>query len=428
VTGSRPREEKAGAPSRRLGQASAGGSLPSPVVTSGDRGLPGGWIQGAPHAIAVTHGPAHLLQQVNPAFCRLMGVEAEALLGRAYATALPEPAGHGPLPLLERVFRSGAAEPDVEVPRSRASGEHAVWMCTVWPLDSGSGETSGLVVEVRDRTHEAESRRHLQEMADQIRLINERLLRSALQEQEWTEKAEAATRAKSDFLAMMSHELRTPLSGIVSYAEILLGEILGPVTRQQEDALRRIDSCSAHLLDMIDDVLAFAQSEAGSVQVRPARVDLWRVASEAAAIIEPLAARKGLRFLAAAPDRPLPLETDSQKVRQILLNLMGNAVKFTEEGEVRLEVFEEEAEFCLRVQDTGIGIAPEDMERIFEPFVQSEAVMTRRFGGTGLGLPISRSLARLIGGELTARSTPGQGSEFVLRLPPTPPAAPQATR
>jgi signal transduction histidine kinase len=423
VSSTRPGEENAAAPSTRSRRASASGPLPHSTSTSGHRDLPASWIEGAPHAIAVTHGPAHLLRQVNPAFCRLMSMEAEAVLGRPYAEVLPEPGGDGPLPLLERVFRSGVAELDVAVPRPRAEGESAVWSCTVWPLGSNSGETTGLVVEVRDRTHEAESMRRLQEMADQIRLINERLLRSALQEQELAEKAEAAARAKSDFLALMSHELRTPLSGIVGYADVLLGEMLGPINEKQRHGLRRINACSAHLLDMIDDVLAYARAEARSVQMRPEPVDLCRVAAEAAAIIEPMAAKKGLRLQVETPRDPLPLETDSQKVRQILLNLMGNAVKFTEEGEVRLKVCAEEAEICLRVRDTGIGISPEDMERVFEPFVQSEAVMTRRFGGTGLGLSLSRSLAHLVGGELTAESTPGRGSEFVLRLPRTPPAA-----
>jgi PAS domain S-box-containing protein len=424
VSSTRPGKENAAAPSTR--RASASGALPHSVPAPGDRDLHGSWIEGAPHAIAVTHGPEHRLRQVNPAFCRLMCMEAEAVLGRRSADVLPEPAGDGLLPLLERVFRSGAAEPDVEVPRARAAGGHVVWSCTVWPLGSGSGETTGFVVEVRDRTHEAESVRRLEEMADQIRGINERLLRSALQEQEWAEKAEAAAKAKADFLSMMSHELRTPLSGIVTYAEILLDEMLGSINEKQRDGLRRITSCSNHLVRLIDDVLDYARVEAQSVQFRPERVDLCRLAQEAAEIIEPLAAKKGLRLLAAVPDRPVPLETDPQKVRQILLNLMGNAVKFTDEGEVRLEVRQEAAEIFLRVCDTGIGIPSEDLERIFEPFVQSEAVTTRRFSGTGLGLPISRSLARLLGGELTAESTPGRGSEFVLRLPWSPPTAPEA--
>jgi PAS domain S-box-containing protein len=418
-------DEAAAAPTARSRSESA---PRDPLTCSGsssdDPGLRYDWIDGAPHAIAITRGPSHVLRKVNPAFCRLIGMEEEAVLGRPYVEVLPEPDGHGPLPVLERVFRSGAAESDVEVPRHRAAGEHAVWSCTVWPLRNGSGETHGLVVEVRDRTHEAESTRRLQEMADEIRGINERLLRSALQEQEWAEKAEAAAKAKSDFLSMMSHELRTPLSGIVSYAEILLGEMLGPINERQRNGLRGITSCSAHLVQMIDDVLDYARVEAQSVQVRPEGADVCRLAQEVVAMIEPLAAEKGLRFLPAIPDRPLPLETDSQKVRQILLNLLGNAVKFTDRGEVRLEVHEEKAGVCLCVRDTGTGIPPEDMERIFEPFVQRESVMTRRYGGTGLGLPISRSLAYLLGGELTARSTPGRGSEFVLRLPWMLPAAP----
>jgi PAS domain S-box-containing protein len=389
-----------------------------------DRECSGAWITGAPHAAAVTAGPSHVLRQVNPAFCRLMGVEADAVLGRPYAEALPEPRGQGPLPALERVFRSGVAEADYEVARPPEVGTQAVWSCTAWPLRNGSGEITGLVVELRDHTQEAESTRRLQELADQIRGINERLLRSALQEQEWAEKASAAAKAKADFLSVMSHELRTPLSGIVSYADILLDEMLGPINEKQREGLQRITSCSDHLVRMIDDVLDYARVEAQSVQLRPERVDLRRVAQEAAAIIEPIAAKKGLRLLAEVPGEPLPLETDPQKVRQILLNLLGNAVKFTDQGAVRLEIREEETEVCLCVRDMGIGIPPGDLERIFEPFVQSEAVTTRRFGGTGLGLSISRALALLLGGDLTAQSTLGRGSTFVLRLPCTAPASP----
>lgn len=390
--------------------------------SSQDRDLTQDWIAGAPHPIVVTHGPTHVLRQANPAFCRLMNVDPGTILRRPYAEALPEPAGEGPLPLLNRVFTSGVAEADRELSRFRAAGGHAVWSCTVWPLGAFPSDPTGLVMEVRDRTHEAEQVRGLNEMAEQVRLINERLLRSAIQEQEWAEKAEAGAKAKSDFLSMMSHELRTPLSGIVGYAEVMLSGISGPVSEKQYLNLQRIQTCSDHLVQMIDDVLAYAQVEAQSVQFRPEPVDLYRLAREAAAIVEPLAAKKGLRLETDFPAGSLRMETDPQKVRQILLNLMGNAVKFTDDGEVRLELVSEPDGVSLRVRDTGIGIGPQDLERVFDPFVQSEAVTTRRFGGTGLGLPISRSLAELLGGELTAESTLGRGSTFVLRLPGTSPS------
>jgi signal transduction histidine kinase len=374
-------------------------------------------IGSAPHALAFVEGPSHVLRRASPAFCQLHGIEPGEVLGRPYAKVFAEPTGEGLLPLLDRVRASGAAEADQEIVRRRAGGESAVWSCTVWALGSGSNGARGLVIELRNRTHEAGQVENLREMADQIRQINERLLRSALQEHEWAEKAQAAAKAKSDFLSMMSHELRTPLNGIVSYADVLLGQITGPVNDRQREALQRINACAAQLIELIEDVLAFAQAEEKSLQMRLRCVDLCDVVREVVAVIEPMAARKHLRFRAELPEGSLPLETDPRWVRQILLNLVGNAVKFTMEGEVLIDVREEVEEIAFWVTDTGIGISTDELERVFEPFVQSEAVMTRRFGGTGLGLPISRSLAALLGGTLTAESVPGQGSTFGLHLP-----------
>jgi signal transduction histidine kinase len=297
------------------------------------------------------------------------------------------------------------------------------WSYTVWPREDGSGAITGLMVEVRDRTTETEGTRRLEQFADQIRQINERLLGSALREQEWAEKAEAAARAKSDFLAMMSHELRTPLNGIIGHTEVLSGEVIGPINAKQREGLQRISNCSADLLQLIDDVLTYSRVEAQRVPVRPERVDLCRLARETVALVEPLAMKKRLELSVSTPDGSLRVETDPQMVRQILLNLLGNAVKFTERGSVRLEVASQSGEIRLRVRDTGLGIARADLDRIFEPFVQSEAVMTRRFAGTGLGLPISRTLATVLGGTLTLESTPGEGATFTLHLPRSAPSA-----
>jgi PAS domain S-box-containing protein len=412
-----------GQPPRHPPRAGTHGVRPS---TSAPRGSgpapPMRWIDPAPQAIALTEGAEHRLRRVNPAFCRMMGVEEAEVLGRPYAQAFPEPAGGGPLLLLESVLRSGEGVQDREVVRPRSGAGPVVWSYTVWPLPQPSDAPGGLVVEVRDRTHEAEATRRLEEMADQIRQINQRLLGSALREQELAERAEAGARAKSDFLAMMSHELRTPLSGIVGYTEVLLGGMQGPTNAQQRDSLQRIGICSRHLLEMIDEVLSFAQVEAQQVPVRAERVDLCEIAREVAAILDPLASEKGLHLHVSTPAAPLSLLTDGHKVRQVLLNLLGNALKFTEAGEVRLEVHGDEEGVHLRIQDTGIGIPAHDLERVFEPFVQSEAVTTRRFGGTGLGLPISRSLATLLGGVLTAQSTLGEGSIFTMVLPRPDPA------
>ena len=380
-------------------------------------------IGNAPRAIAVTEGGSHRIRALNAAFCRLMDVTPEEVVGRPYADAFPEPAGHGPLDILGTVIHSGTAEVDRELARPRADSEDAIWSCSVWPLESSPDEEGGLVVELIDRTDHRESRRRIEAMAADIRTINERLLNSALREQEWAEKAEAATVAKSQFLAMMSHELRTPLTGIMGYTNLLESEVMGPVTTRQRESIDRIQSCSDHLLALIEGILEFSSVESGSVEIERERVDFRDVVQKSAVMIEPLAAEKEIGFSVSLPEDPIASETDPQKVRQVIINLLGNAVKFTDEGgRVTLEVVPGEDRVEVIVRDTGIGIAAQDIERIFQPFVQVEDLTTRRVGGTGIGLSISRELTRRLGGELTVRSVLGEGSTFFVRLPYTAPA------
>lgn len=368
----------------------------------------------APHAVAVVEGEGYILRSVNPAFCQLLKLSAADLLGRPFAEVMGDEA---PVALFDSVRRSGEAVGDSELP-GRDSGSGApLWSYSVWRAPDGSEGDNALMIEIRDRTAAAESRQRLEEMAEQIRQINERLLSSALREQRSAERAEAAARAKTDFLAMMSHELRTPLTGIVGFTDVLDAEIGGPITQSQRETLNRIRRCSAQLLELIDDILSFAKVEAQGTEVLRERVDLCSLGREAAAIMQPVVAQKGVNLLVRTPTMPLAIETDARKVRQILLNLLSNAAKFTEQGEIRLEVWEDDTAAFLEVKDTGIGIEAGDLERVFEPFVQTEAVLTRRHGGTGLGLAISRALATLIRGVLTAESTPGRGSTFILRLP-----------
>ena len=222
---------------------------------------------------------------------------------------------------------------------------------------------------------------------------------------------------KSDFLATMSHELRTPLNAIIGYASLLADEIPGPVTPDQQRQLERVRLSARHLLTLIDEVLTFSRLEAGRETVVTEPVDVARALDEAATLVQPLAASKGLTFRVEGPAQPLIVATDAGKLRQILVNLLSNAVKFTERGEVVLSARVDGPLLCVEVRDTGIGIAPAHLERIFEPFWQVEAAVSRRAPGTGLGLSVSRRLARLLGGELEVESAPGQGSRFCVRLP-----------
>jgi PAS domain S-box-containing protein len=231
------------------------------------------------------------------------------------------------------------------------------------------------------------------------------------------DEAAEASRAKSDFLAVMSHELRTPLNAILGYHDLLEQGVGGPVTRDQRTYLSRIQSATQQLLRVIEQILSLTRTEAGKDEVYLSTVDLITVVRESAALLEVTADQKGVQLVVHAPARPMLAEVDVDKVRQILLNLLSNAVKFTDAGRVAVTMRSAGRSVFIEVADTGPGIASEDMQRIFEPFVQVDAGNTRRHGGTGLGLAVSRNLAHSMGGDLTAVSTWGAGSRFILELP-----------
>jgi signal transduction histidine kinase len=240
------------------------------------------------------------------------------------------------------------------------------------------------------------------------------------------EEAQEANDTKSAFLATVSHELRTPLTALTGYGELLADGILGPLTTQQADVVDRMRVVTHQLTAMIEEILTFSALEAGREVVRPSAVDVTEVVQAVAAVVEPLAEQKGLAFSARVPAAAPPLVTDGDKLRQILVNLCGNAVKFTPAGSVALVV--EWADDLVRcaVRDTGVGIAEADLPRLFHPFTQLDKGLTRRYGGTGLGLYISQRLARLLGGRIDVVSTPDVGSTFTLTLPLRPPEDPPA--
>jgi signal transduction histidine kinase len=242
-----------------------------------------------------------------------------------------------------------------------------------------------------------------------------------MEAEELREAAESANQAKSKFLAVMSHELRTPLNAIAGYVQILEMGIPGPVTSGQIEALDRIARSQAHLLTLINDVLNLAQIEAGRVEYAIEDLRLTEVVAAVAPMVEPQMEAKRLAFDVSVPEDVI-VRADREKARQVLLNLLGNAVKFTGEGgRVSVEAITpsaDEPRVGVRIRDTGIGIPADKLEGIFEPFVQVEngkAMTTEK--GSGLGLSISRDLARGMGGDLIAESEPEVGSSFILLLP-----------
>jgi signal transduction histidine kinase len=231
------------------------------------------------------------------------------------------------------------------------------------------------------------------------------------------ETASMANQSKSDFLAVMSHELRTPLTTVMGYTDLLLAGVSAQLTDQSRAYVERIRTAAWHLLGLIEQILIYARLEVGRERVHVEKAPLTRVLRDAAELIEPVASEKGLQFKLVEPEAAAQVETDVTKLRQILLNLLSNAVKFTDSGAVELAARVTGTGVEFTVHDTGVGIAPEHQERVFDSFWQVDQSATRKEGGTGIGLSVSRKLARLLGGDIRVRSTPEEGTTFTLQLP-----------
>ncbi|HZR09264.1 MAG TPA: ATP-binding protein, partial [Myxococcales bacterium] len=233
------------------------------------------------------------------------------------------------------------------------------------------------------------------------------------------ESLRKATELKSRFLSNMSHEFRTPLNSIQSLARLILEGAEGPLTDPQRKALTLVHRSAVDLAEMVNDLLDLAKIEAGKITVRPAEFDVGQLLGSLRGVLRPLTQEGSPVQLLFDPPRDLPqLFTDEGKVTQIVRNFASNALKFTERGEVRIGARQETAgTVTFYVKDTGIGIAPEDQERIFEEFIQVEGPVQKKVKGTGLGLPLSRKLAEMLGGKVRVQSAPGRGSTFFLTIP-----------
>lgn len=276
------------------------------------------------------------------------------------------------------------------------SAEHPVGVLCAWHRGDGT-------------TFAPRERQRLKAIADHaaVVLVKARLL----------EEAQAAAQAKGVFVATISHELRTPLTALTGYGELLADQILGPLTPHQLDMVERMRSVTHQLGVMVDELLTYSALEAGRESVHPTDVALNDIMEAVTTVIEPLASQKGLQFGVAMPERPVVLFTDGELVRQVLVNLSGNAVKFTDQGSVDIIAARRNGELQISVRDSGIGISEWDRPRLFQPFTQLDAGLTRRHGGTGLGLYNSGRLAQLLGGRIDVESAPGEGSTFTLVIP-----------
>ncbi len=291
---------------------------------------------------------------------------------------------------------------------------------------SDQGEATSIVTVLHDRTEDREKARLLEQVKSasseleakvhaataELAEQNEKLRRQALQ-------LEQASAAKSQFLANMSHEFRTPLNAILGYTSMLLQGVNGEMTPQQRRNLQRIDSNGRHLLQVINEILDITRIEAGRMPLNASDFMLPELLQEVMAEMDPIIARTKLAVSTALGAELPELHSDRQKVKQIVLNLLSNALKFTHEGSVQVSAVHDfgTSTVAISVKDTGIGIAPEHLEKIFEDFQQVDSSPTRVYGGTGLGLSICRRLAAMIGGRVTVQSALGQGSTFTLHLP-----------
>jgi PAS domain S-box-containing protein len=355
---------------------------------------------------------------------RFFGYTEAEICGRHVVGTIVPASGSGGrnLPsLMDEICANPAAFEQNTNENMRRNGEHA-WIA--W-TNRVVHDERGQVVEILSIGTDITARKRVEEelRATQASLEERVLLRTTELAEAW-DRAESADRIKSAFLATMSHELRTPLNSIIGFTGIMLQGLAGPLNAEQTKQMGMVQGSARHLLALINDVLDISKIEAGQLEIHAEPFDLRASLEKVTALVKPLADKKGLALRVVLPPDVEPAVNDRLRVEQVLINLLNNAIKFTERGEVMLTVETEpdmlrtpHSALRISVTDTGIGIKPEDMEKIFQPFRQIDSGLTRQHDGTGLGLTICRHLAELMGGEISAKSAWGEGSVFTFILP-----------
>ena len=389
------------------------------------------------YAIFALDPAGHILSW-NAGAQRFKGYAAEEIIGRHFSVFYTAPDLDVDFPAYELEVAAREGRFEGEGWRVRKDGSHFWANVVITALRDTDGELVGFAKVTRDLTErraaqeraiedakrlatEETARQMAEERAELLEDLLEQVRTQALELERRREEADHANRAKGDFLAAMSHELRTPLNAIDGYAELLELGIHGPVTDPQLDALGRIRRSQRHLLGIVNDLLNFSRAEAGHLTYDLAPLGMAELVDAVTAMVIPQAEARGVRL----EHRPLPADAvatgDRTKVEQVLLNLLSNALKFTRAGgSIRVDGEADGEQVRVRVHDTGIGIPADKRDDIFEPFVQVGRTLSRQVEGAGLGLAISRLLARGMGGDLRLEATEeGVGSTFVLELPGT---------
>ncbi len=348
----------------------------------------------APVGLIIVSEKNQNVLHLNPGFCEIVGKDADALLGRPLSSIFTEAEKSKEL----ADIISGTSSERKEFHFKRPDGAEAYVMVSRVALDyRGEKAVIASFVDIHDRV--------------QVEIE----LRQA------KEAAESASRVKSSFLANMSHELRTPLNAIIGYSEILLEDATDRGDKASMGDLEKIQAAGKHLLGLINDILDLSKIEAGRMDVYLEHVFLTRLVDEVKTIVEPMVKKNGNKLLIDSPQDIGSLQTDLTKLKQSIINLLSNAAKFTKDGTVTLRLARETRDGVpwvkVEVADNGIGMTDEQIGRLFQAFTQADSSTTRNFGGTGLGLTITRHFCAMLGGSIEVKSKPGEGSTFTILLP-----------
>ncbi len=344
----------------------------------------------------MTTDPVGIITDVNQQMEALTGYNREELIGAPFKTYFTDPklAEEG----IRLVLREGNVT-NYELTARSKQGRETVVSYNATTFADRDGKLQGVFAAARDVTERKRFEQTLQEKSVEM---------------------ENANLSKDRFLASMSHELRTPLNAVIGFTGTLLMKLPGPLTSDQEGQLQNISTSAKHLLLLINDLLDLAKIESGKVELKLEPISCQSIVQEVASTLLPMAASKGLKLTVIVPDRELVLNTDRRSLSQVLLNLTYNAIKFTEKGEVKLELRHNHHGGLVRIEfrviDTGIGIKPEDQAMLFQAFTQVDSSSARRYEGTGLGLHLSQKLAELLNGRISFKSDYGKGSEFMMVL------------